>query len=322
MSEGHPPTHLGAIDTNLLVALDVLLQERNVTRAAARLGVTQSAMSHKLRRLRDLYDDELLVPSGGGMLTTPRAEALAPMLRGGIAALEEAVTSDDSFDPATATRTNTVITGDYAELVVIPHVVARMAEHAPNVDLVLRPPVDPAGMLTRGDGDVLIGQSIDGASLRTRRLYDEELVCAVRRGHPVLDGKWGQRAFFAHGHVVFSQAGTPTLLDAMLAEQGKSRRRVVTTPHIVGGPFVAARSDLLYTGMRGPVSAAAEHLPLKILPLPFPSPRLTVHMTWHERTNRDAAHRWLREFTAESTLQAVARYGLGPLADRGRQASR
>ena len=304
---------LARVDANLLVALDALLVERSVTRAAERLGLSQSAMSHKLRRLRDLLDDELLIPTRGGMVPTQRAEGLAPTLRRAVQALQKALHDEPRFDPGTATFEHRVMSSDYAELVAMPHVVEMSRQHAPNISItLLPPPQDPAAALARGDAHLFVGKPIDGPGLRRRILYDEHMVSAVRSGNERVGEILDLETWLALDHVRFSRHGSDTLLDDLLARRGLERRVLVTTPHLVGGPLIAARTDLVFTGLSAPIRAMAELVPLRVFPAPIKleGDRLGVVMTWHERFDRDPAARWLRDFSARCTIEAAQRHGL------------
>lgn len=314
-------THIGSLDANLLIALDALLGNRSVTRAARRLGITQSAMSHKLRRLRELFGDVLLVPSAGGMLPTPKAEAIAHDLRLGVEALERALDREDAFDPCTAIRTHTVISSDYAELVIMPHVVARGAEIAPGIETHLIPHSDhDAARLAEGTADVHVGPPLEGPGLKRRVLYEEGILCAVAADHPSVGETLTMKQWLALDQVVFASPAGPSDVVCALSERGLSHRVKVRTPHWVGGPMIAARSRLVFTGSSAPIRTMAEVLPLRVLPPPppFRAIKLPVIMTWHERYDQDPAARWLRDFTANTTIEAVARHGLGPLANASR----
>lgn len=310
--------HIGAIDANLLVALDAILTEGSVTAAGVRLGLSQSATSHKLRRLRTLLGDELLVPVQGRLMPTPRAEAIRIPLRHAVAAMSD-VLRVESFDPQQATRTNAIISTDYAEIVIIPTVLSKLGALAPGISTVLlQSRDDNAQRLARGEANVAVGGPMEGPGLRRRPLYQETMLCAVRSDHPVVRDTLDLDTWLQLGHVVFNRHPVPPLIDNVLAERGLTRRVVVTTPHLVGGPLIAARTDLVFTGLSGPVRELAKLLPLRLFPAPLPLPakRLAVFMTWHERFDRDPGARWLREFTADVTLDVVGALGLPPIAPR------
>jgi DNA-binding transcriptional LysR family regulator len=179
------PLHLASLDLNLLVALDALLEERNVTRAAERTGVTQSAMSHALARIRMLIGDPLLVRGKSGMVATARAEALTLPIRRALEGIVVALESPTPFEPKTAHLSVRIATSDYGELVLLPKIVRRLEREAPNIDLRLFPQSsDSVGPLVEGAVDLIITpvRPDDGAhGVLARKLFDESFVCIVRR---------------------------------------------------------------------------------------------------------------------------------------------
>lgn len=311
--------HIARIDANLLVALDALLLEGTVTRAAQRLGVSQSAMSHKLRRLRGLLDDELLIPSPRGMLPTARASKLAPFLRSAVDSMQQALRPEPEFDPQRSTRTHRVITSDYAELVIMPQLVARLSALAPNIGTVLLPRTDACvAQLTDGTADVTIGGPLQGPGLRRRVLYYERLLCAVRADHPQVGETLDLETWLSLGHIVYSGSGSSSPIDTMLHKRGLARRVVVRTPRMVGGPLIVARTDFVYTGLSAPLRELAGKLSLRLFPVPLPLPTTTFEtvMTWHERYDQEPGAKWLRNFCAEATIDAVAQHGLRAASKR------
>src|SRR5262245_58388030 len=205
---------LSGLDLNLLLALDALLGERHVPRAAARLGMTQSAASHALARLRTALRDPLLVRGPrGGMVPTARAEALAGPLATALAALAAAVHGPPGFDPATARRTFHIVAGDYAELVVLPRLAARIGAAAPAVDLWLHPaPTDLTGAFAAGTIDCMIAP-VRGrawpAGCYEKRLFPETFTCVVRAGHPVARRRLTIARYCALPHLLVAPRGTP-----------------------------------------------------------------------------------------------------------------
>jgi DNA-binding transcriptional LysR family regulator len=301
--------HAGTLDLNLLLALDALLLERNVTRAAARVGLTQSAMSHKLRRLREVFEDDLLVGGRQGMVPTERALALAGPVRRGLLELHAAVRITAPFDPTTAQREFTIISSDFADFVILPRVLEHLGRHAPGIGLRMRPPMGPMQQaLEDGSADLVMGMSLEGSGLKQRLVYEETFVVIARQGHPALaehDTSISLQRYAEQGHVLVSVDDVPSPVDRMLADHGVTRRVVLRTPYFVGVPFMVARSDLLATIPRALAEEAASVVPLRILAPPLPLSSFRITMTWHERAHRDPAHEWLRELSRRITVEAL-----------------
>jgi DNA-binding transcriptional LysR family regulator len=299
---------LSSLDLNLLVVLDALLTERHVTRAAGRLGLTQSACSHALGRLRAALGDPLLVRGPRGeMLPTPRAESLAPGLRAALRGLATAVRGEPPFDPATARRGFRVAAGDYPELVVLPSLVSLLAREAPGVDVWMVPLAltrdGVAAQLASGAADVAIGPpGLRGpGGLYTRTLLEERFRCVVRRGHPAAGRRLTLARYCDLAHLLVSPRGTPgSLVDDALAALGRQRRIAASVPHFVVAPHVVASTDLIATLGERIVAATAAPLGLAVLAPPVELPRFTIAMTWHERTHQDPAQRWLRDVIARA----------------------
>jgi DNA-binding transcriptional LysR family regulator len=297
--------HLGSVDLNLLVVLDALLVERNVTRAAARVGITQSAASHALARLRTLTDDELLVRGREGMVPTARAEALTGPVRRALDEIARALAPARPFDPKTATGKVRIGTSDYAELVLLPRLVQRLAVEAPGIDLRATMLGDDLSVLSTGELDLAITPFRAGderAGLYAKRLLDETFVCVVRKGHPLAGKRLTLARYAAAHHALISPRGKEGgIVDAALAREGLSRRVVVAVPHFLIAPHIVARTDLVLTLAKRIASVVAEPLGLVVLPLP-PEVRVdgfVLSAVWHERTQAEPMQRWVRGVIAE-----------------------
>ncbi|MEZ4237474.1 MAG: LysR family transcriptional regulator, partial [Myxococcota bacterium] len=244
---------LQRVDLNLLVTFDVLARTGSVTRAAQHLGVTQSAVSHALRRLRAELDDPLLVRAGGGMALTARAEALQVPLRAALVAVGRAL-APARFDPATARRHFRLTSPDLFDLLVLPALVARVAAEAPGVDLTVvpRPPpydaaldageldlaVVPVGVLAEEPGPALVRRTVLGGTYR----------CYLRRAHPALERPLDLDAYVALPHLLVSPTGAGAgLVDRLLAGVGRQRRVALRVPTFAVAAQVAARTDLVLT---------------------------------------------------------------------------
>ena len=289
------------LDLNLLVSLQVLLQERHVTRSAERLGITQPAMSASLARLRVLFGDRLLVRSSNGLACTPRAEQLLEQLGRMMAIVEQIVALPAEFDPATSRRSFTLIGTDFVELMLLPKLMAALAQDAPNIGIVFRGPdpksIEPA--MAAGSLDLAIGYLPEAPeSLIKTTLFSEPFVCIARRGHPALrDGTLSLDRFVELGHVqALMRDGTmyAAAIDTALAACGLVRKVSAWQPNFFTVPAVVAQTDLVGTIPSRLAHHAARSLPIEIhgVPLPLPAPDFALY--WHQRSRDDPGHRWLR----------------------------
>lgn len=299
MVEGALVTALKDVNLNLLVALGALIEEANVTRAAERLGVTQSAMSHNLRQLREVLGDRLLVRGPRGMLLTPRAEALRGPLRRGLGELARVVTGQVGWTPASDARVFRIAAGDYVSVEVLPPLIERLTREAPGVDLDVRA-TDAragAGALEAGELDVLVGLDPGEApGLRRRALLSDGFACLARVGHPEIAGALDIEQYCRLPHVLISPRGDAgSIVDTALAKRGRRRRVALRVPYFLVAPLVVARSDMILTAPTRLARELAAHYPLQILEAPLALPRFTLHLIWHERFDDEPAHRWLRE---------------------------
>ncbi len=296
--------HVAGVDLNLLVALDALLAERSVTRAAARVGLTQPAMSHALGRLRRLFDDPLLVRTAEGMSPTPRALGLVGPVRRGLAELETALAPAPTFDPKTARGRFVLAMGDYAEVVLLPGVVARLTREAPGMDLEVRPAAAPAfDALARGELDAVIGLPATGKvpeGIYEQRLFEERFVCVMRSAHPMAKRRLTLERFLALSHALISPRGERGgLLDTVLTRMGKTRRVALLVPHFLVAPHVIATSDLVLTLAERLARVLADPLKLVVRTPPLSLEGFAMAATWHARNHGDPAQRWFRRLLAE-----------------------
>jgi DNA-binding transcriptional LysR family regulator len=296
---------------NLLVALDAMLREGSVTRAAARLGVTQSAMSHALRQLRELLGDPLLVRGTGGMVLTPRAESLAVPLRRGLEDLKLALRDEPLFDPAAARRAFTIATNDAVGLLILPPLLDLFGREAPGIDLDVTPGDMPryAHQLETGALDLALGAAFDAApGIRTRTLMAEQFACLVRADHPEVKETLDLATYVRLPHVLISPRGEGQgFVDAALEPLGLRRRIALRIRYFLLAPIVVARSSLVLTAPRRISEILAEAFPLRVLRPPLELSDFTIVMAWHERFDNDPAQRWLRR----SVVRAVETFTAG-----------
>ena len=314
MNEVHDAGALHGVDLNLLVALDALTRERSVTKAAERAGVTQSAMSHTLRRLRELFDDPLLVRGRGGMVLTPRAEALTVPLRSGLVSLARTLAEPEEFDAARASRTFRIVSPDLFDALVLPALLHRIGREGPSIDFAVVPtPRRLADSLETGDVDLAIhpvlldptpfdlGTQVD-AELQSRTLFRDSFDCFVRRGHPMLGARrLTLKNYVALNHILVSPGGEgPGIVDRMLRDQGLERRIALRVPHFATALEVLAKSDLVLTAPSSLAKCSAGSK-LASRPVPLKIPEHAITMIWHPRFTEDPAHRWLRELMVDVT---------------------
>ncbi|MFF3484232.1 LysR family transcriptional regulator [Streptomyces sp. NPDC002701] len=292
------------LDANLAVALDALLTEQSVTRAAARLHTSPAAMSRTLARLRRVLQDPLLVRAGQVMVPTPRAEALRDEAATVVRRLEALLAPGGAIDPATLRRTFTVQSSDLVAAALTPGLLGLARRRAPGVSLrVLAEEWEAGPALREGRIDLEIG-AIDHVDPETQveELATVRMAVGVRAEHPLTQGTLTPARLAAAEHVAVSRRGRFTgPLDAALAEQGLSRQVSAVLPGHLAAMSLAAVTDavcLVPTALPGeppsPLSDAAHALRLSLLDIPLPLPPLTIAMAWHPRHSADGGHQWLR----------------------------
>jgi DNA-binding transcriptional LysR family regulator len=288
---------LRRLDMNLLVTLDVLLAEQNVTRAAERLHFSQPSVSVHLAKLRDIFGDPLLLPGPRGMRPTARAESLREPLRDALAALALAVSPEAAFDPATATQTWRIAATDYSETTVLMPALNRLRAEAPNtrVAVLEMSPARTAKQAEQGEIDLAFHTLDDTPpDLHHHPLFKETYVLVGRADHPKLKRKPTLAQYQALEHVIVSPDGGgffgPT--DQALAERGMTRRVVLSVPHFLFMRSLIEQTDLV--GML-PARLVGEPSSLRVVPPPVDVTGYEMTMVWHERVHRDPGHMWLRE---------------------------
>lgn len=289
---------LRGLNLNLLLALDALLAEESVSRAASRVGVSQSAMSHALRQARELLGDPLLVRAGEAMVPTPRALALRPALRRALGEVAAAIHAGEVFDPATTTQSFCLAMGDAFAFSLGPPLLARLRREAPGVDLSLRPAVagQERAALESGEVDFLVSVDlVDWPGLRTAPLARESFVVALHRDHPAAQAPLDLATYAALPHALITPSGSgPGVVDHALMGHGLSRRIAARIPFFLVAPAVTAATDLVLTLPRSLALAFAAWLPLTLLEPPVPIPGFGILLVWHPRLDGSAPHDWLR----------------------------
>jgi DNA-binding transcriptional LysR family regulator len=287
----------GAFDLNLLIVFDAVMQDRSVTRAGSRIGLSQPAMSHALNRLRYMLKDELFIRTPEGMAPTPRAEQLAQPLRNALSEMQLAL-EPAAFDPAGSDRRFALAVNNYAAVVLAPPLVVAVTAAAPAVRLDLRPSgtLDIVEQLDRGDLDLALGSLDDpGERFATAPLLEDPFVMVMRRGHPASRRKLTPAAFAALPHLEISSSREDTgFIDRWLGERGLARSIALRAPYLSAAPILV-QSDLVATLSRRIAQEFVRNHPLQIGKPPYDSPNVRTAMVWHRRVERHPAHRWLRE---------------------------
>ncbi|WP_437940330.1 LysR family transcriptional regulator [Sorangium sp. So ce341] len=286
------------LDLNLLVALDVLLAERNVTRAARRLNLSQPALSGQLQRLREIVGDPLLLPAQRGMTPTRRALELQAPLHEALEGVRAVLAAGAGFDPETAEMTVAVAASDYVQYALLMPLAFQLRREAPGVRLAWRAldGAQLADQAERGEVDLAF-MTPDTAPerLRSRKVLDERYVVIVRRKHPLVSGDISLDQLCALDHVVVSPrgGGFAGATDAALAAHGRERRVVLSVPSFLMVPEIVARSDM---AALVPERIARDRAGrLQILTPPVPVSGFAIAMVWHDRTARHPALTWFRD---------------------------
>lgn len=288
--------NLRQLDLNLLLTLDVLLSEHNVTRAAHRLNFSQPSISVHLAKLRNIFGDPLLLPGPRGMRPTARADELRVPLREALAALERAVSPGGPFDPATANHTWRVAATDYAESTIVLPTLKTLRAAAPGSRLAVveLAPARIAKQAERGEIDLAFHTSHDAPpELRSRVVFKERYVLAGRAGHPRLTRRPTLAQFCKLEHVIVSPQGGGFygVTDQALAEIGLTRRVVLSVPHFLFVISTLTSTDLVAIV---PERLVLNNPALRVVEPPVSVPGYEMTMLWHERSHRDPAHQWLR----------------------------
>jgi DNA-binding transcriptional LysR family regulator len=295
------------IDLNLLATLEALLAERNVTKAAARLHLSQPAVSAQLARLRDVFEDPLLVPAHRGMTPTAKALELAAPLRRALDQLRSTLRDHRDFASERSTLTVSLACTDYVQAAIVPALMPPLRRRAPGVRLSVRHlmPAVLERQLADGEVDLAIATPEPAhAHLRDRHLFDETYVLIGRKGHPGLHDELTIEDFALLEHVIVSPAGGgfASPIDDALAALGHRRHVVMSAASFLSVPLIITTSDLVALVPRRLLRDASDHL--AIIDLPWLAETFEVGLIWHERTHGHAGHRWMRDLIVELTADS------------------
>jgi DNA-binding transcriptional LysR family regulator len=288
---------LAGVDLNLLVVLDALLHERGVTSAGSRLGLTQSATSAALARLRTLFSDPLLVRAGREMHPTPLAESLQRPVREALLSVERVVRSPRSFDPRRDGRTFTIAATDYVVLVLLPALLARLGDTAPGVALrIVATGSDTPVRLERGELDLSISSSFFSGTfaLPSRTLFRDRFVAATWRGAEPAGGRLTEEAVRERPYLRVQVGELLPMVERRLAENGLTLHPVASVDSFTTAAHLMTGTRMVAFLQRRAALCLKERAELAVVEVPFELPGLAETLFWHPRAEADAGHAWLR----------------------------
>ena len=311
--------NISRVDLNLLVYLDVLLRECNVTRAAEELGISQPAMSNSLRRLRDLFGDPILVRTSDGMTPTDRALELQPMVRKVLSAAEQAILPKTEFNPMESSRIFRIMASDYTESTLLPVLLRELRKQAPNIRLDIMTPSDVSFHdVERGKVDMVINR-FDSLpqSFHQVHLWDDSFSCVMSSNNPVKDN-WNLQNYLSSKHIWVSKTGmgvgvgmTPDdvqrlgWVDEALSKQGVKRDISLFTRHYQVALLLAEQDDLIVTIPSMSARSIAGSDRVVILEPPFEIERMRLKMVWSPLLQHDPGHKWLRQLIKSVSVELL-----------------
>jgi len=308
--------NIAGADLNLLLIFHSMMTERNVTRAAAKTGLSQPALSNALRRLRDLFQDKLFVKGGKAMVPTPRALEISPDVDAAIASIRK-IFQQPEFEPYTAQRAFRLATTDDVERLVFPTLVRDLSILAPSITITCRRLSGiytlPRAELQSGALDFALGcfsyPPPPESGVLLHSLFKTPIVCLVRKNHPLVKQRLSLRQYCELEHVTTFYPGEgPGLVDRVLAEKGQARTVKLSLPHWSTLPFVVANSDLIATVPETVARTVDPSLRLRRLRCPLSLSPFSVGLVWHARTHENASHQWFRDLVIRHTKELSKRF--------------
>lgn len=289
-------TEIRKADLNLLAIFYAIYTERNITRAADHMGLTQSGVSHAMRRLRDMFGDDLFVRTAGGVRPTARADELAPSIREALEKFLVAVAPKDAFDPQQSDATFRIGMSDYEDFLISPGLAQRLTNDGRRIRMEIRElrPGARLSALEQDDLNMMVGPfpHIPPPFMRLA-LFSDDLVVISRKGNPAVRGKLNVDSFARARHLrVHLHGPGETLPERVLTQHGVSIEYAMTSPHFLVAPHIVAESDLIAVVRRNTLQAVRD-LPLKIHPMPVPTRSFTIWAVWHPRYDGSRQLEWL-----------------------------
>ncbi|CAA0092034.1 PCP degradation transcriptional activation protein [BD1-7 clade bacterium] len=313
---------ISKVDLNLLWYLDVLLREKNVTRAAEAVNITQPAMSNCLRRLRDLFDDPLLIRTSDGMEPSEKAQQLAPLIRSAIGEIEKVIEPEMSFDPSQSTRLFRIMASDYSEAVLLPELLSRCREMAPELRFDILTPSDVTSQdLEKGKVDMAINRfNYLPQSFHQVTLWRDNFRCLLSVDNPIAE-QFTLNNYLEARHIWVSKTGLGAgvgmspgqtmrmgWVDEALHDIGKQRNIQVYTRHYQVAGLLAAQPDLIATLPRQAALLHAGDEKLRMLTPPFSIVPIELKMVWSPLLHHNRAHIWLRNLIKQIVSETLRSY--------------
>lgn len=297
--------HDARFDLNLIAVFDALLRERNATRASEQLGISQSAISHALRRLRTFFADPLFIKTGDGMQPTPRALELTQTVLGVMGTIRTDLLTQAGFDAAESNRRFSLCMTDMGELVFLPMLIERMRRIAPHCTLrtIQIPPKQVFSALESGDIDLAVGSLHSmPEGLFQQQLFTRSFVTIANRKNRNIGATLTVKQFFELEHVVVTLSGkTEESYDSVIDNYGPRRKIYLSTPHFLTVPLIIERNpDLVSTVPRELGRTFESYKAVRMVETPIKLPNFAIKQHWHPRYHHDAANIWLRKLLKET----------------------
>jgi DNA-binding transcriptional LysR family regulator len=302
--------NLARINLNLIVILDILLQEKHITRTSQRLNLTQSTISTALKQLRELFHDELLIREKNKMVLTIKAQKLAPQIKSILSQLQGQVFSEVDFNPQTTERTFVIAVNDYFECILMTELMPQLIKNAPYISIVTQNSNNISNHLFEHPHgiDLAIGVlNLTRPHIRVQQLYTESLVCAGSANHPIFEKPITMKTYLQAKHLnLVNSDGISHQIDSVLQQMGHFRSVTTTVSHLSTALYLLANSHLLAT-LPITVVNKAKFINLVSQPLPYFIPEIKVFQAWHPQYDNDNGHRWLRQFVKQTIDTVICR---------------
>lgn len=305
------------LDLNLLVALDALLTERHISRAAEKVHISQSTMSHSLARLREHFEDELLVQVGRKMDLTPRAETLKDPIRDVLVRISSTIDTQPKFDPAQSDREFTLHLSDYTMEMLLPHAMVLAEEQRSRVKFKLLPQEgNPTRSLERGEVDIALLPGDYCTPEHPKEVcFEEKFVCVMWSGSRLAKEALTMDRYLAARHVVMQPTGAaqPSFESSFVQRYGITREIAVSAYGFTPLASLVVGTEMLATVHRRLAERAARHAPLTLQPVPMAMPPVVQCMQWHQYRTNDLGIRWLRKLLREAAVRMDAAPAAGAM---------